>query len=681
MALDRSAIKSNPFFRLLKEDDFSNLLNHVSIVSLQPKEVLFREGDFSDAFYIVKSGAIQISTVNLQGATIFLARIIAGGFFGEQAFSPAFSPRRRAKAVAQYETLLYRFPREILLSLNSSGRKLQTILHEKNSQYLKDKLQKLADSFQQSSYPIANLMKKDDFYPERTNIFYQNDRANSTYILISGEVELRVYDEDKKIQQMVDLGPGQMFGIEGLKENASYAATAVAKLDSHVAIIDSNQYHEVCKNYPWLKNLGDCFNSQFTYKAKGKITQFHSEFLEMAATTSIISLKNSREVICQQVAGENIFLASISGARKTREIKYIKDEHYHRSLSLENKKIVALLEYGIWTDSDRLLDLIIGEYEISENQIAEFIESGHISFDDIEASDNTVICKCMRVTQREINSLIIAKKADYDEISRLTGAGTICGGCKPLILEMLGANVWSACAISKVIDHTPEVKSFQLTPLNDEILLYKPGQYIVVKAKIEDIWIRRNYTLTSIPGQPYYEITVKKEPHGIFSTYLFENKDDNQVFYVAGPYGEFTLEQAQQKPVLCFMGGIGITPAVAFVRQLMNTRQSQKIFIDYSAMHAEQFILMDEFARIEKAHSTIAINHRITNVCGNLTEQEVKNIISSIENCHIYVCGPQAFENLIIETTEKMKIPPERLHVEQFIHAGVPENIAPSITL
>lgn len=681
MDLDRSIIKSNPFFNLLDEQDFSRILQSCTLVNLNPKEVLFHEGDFSDAFYIVKQGAIQITTINSNGETVFLARVGADGFFGEQAFSPSFSPRRRAKAAAQIETTLYKFPRNVLLSLKRVDPKFQTFLQEKGSQYIKEKLQKLTNSFHGSSYHLVELMKEEKFYPKRAVIFYQEDVANRAYILVSGEVELHCYGHENKIEQIVNIGPGQMFGVEGLDKDKTYHATAVAKLDANMLIIDSSQYHKMAEDHPLLKNLGDHFTNQFAFKAKGKIIQFHSEYLDMPATTSIISLDAGREVICQQVAGAEIFLASITNIPITKEIKYIHDERYYRTLSLSDNKIVGLLDYGMWEDRDRLFELIINGDEISEKNLQEFETTGHLTSRHIEKSESDLVCKCMRVSRGEINHLIVTKKADFAGIMQQTGAGTVCGGCRPSILEMLGTNAWSSCAVSQVVDHNPDIKSFRLTPLQGDILKYHPGQYLVIKVNIDNEWVQRNYTLTSIPEQSYYEITVKKETKGLFSSWLFENHNKDLIVYVAGPYGQFTLDQAKEQPVVCFMGGIGITPAVAFTRSLISSNKKQQIYIDYSASQVEQFILMDEFADIERKHKNVTINHRVTGVYGKVTEQEIRNIISSIEGCHVYICGPKGLEKLVTETFNQMNLEPERLHAEQFFHAGAPENVTQTISL
>ena len=48
-----------------------------------------------------------------------------------------------------------------------------------------------------------------------------------------------------------------------------------------------------------------------------------------------------------------------------------------------------------------------------------------------------IICDCTGTTQAKIEALIAKGKNTFDEISSATGAGTGCGSCDILIIELL----------------------------------------------------------------------------------------------------------------------------------------------------------------------------------------------------------------------------------------------------
>jgi bacterioferritin-associated ferredoxin len=47
------------------------------------------------------------------------------------------------------------------------------------------------------------------------------------------------------------------------------------------------------------------------------------------------------------------------------------------------------------------------------------------------------VCHCRAVTDGEIREAITAGAADLEEVGRRCGAGITCGGCCPLIQELL----------------------------------------------------------------------------------------------------------------------------------------------------------------------------------------------------------------------------------------------------
>jgi bacterioferritin-associated ferredoxin len=47
------------------------------------------------------------------------------------------------------------------------------------------------------------------------------------------------------------------------------------------------------------------------------------------------------------------------------------------------------------------------------------------------------VCHCRAVTDREIDDAIAGGARDLDEIGRRCGAGITCGGCCPLLQELL----------------------------------------------------------------------------------------------------------------------------------------------------------------------------------------------------------------------------------------------------
>jgi ferredoxin-NADP reductase/CRP-like cAMP-binding protein len=673
MDIEFSTIKNNPYFCELNEDELSLIQQQTVILTLSTNTVLFHEGDPADAFYIVKNGAIQIYTVNTNKAPIILSRVAPEGFFGEQVFSVSPSPRRQASAKAQMDTVLYKIPRAAILELRQGDQRFQAFLQKQTQAQILEKLNKIAASIEQSSINLIPPNQNIISFPKRSIIFSSDLGSKNIYILVSGEVELRSMDSEKKVTQLITIYPGHFF-------EAGQGYTAIAKQDTSVVALDENPHADLSTNMTFLNQLRTHAKSKIIFNTKAKISQFRSEYMEMPTTTTIIALREKKEIICQQIMGAEFFLVSVNYLQVTRKITYHKDENYSRELHLAGNQLIGLLDQGGWEDSYKFLDFIIEEKQLNENQLQIFSETGNIADVAVDAMNEKIICQCLQISLSEIKKLITTRQADFDLISQQTGASTICGSCRPAIQELLGNTVWVPHSIAKVIEYTPHIRAFQFKALNQTLSRPKPGQYLTMKAKIDNIWVQRNYTLTSTPDQSELEIIVKKEPQGLLSAWLFNQTTADLIVYLAGPYGNFTLETTENKPVVCIVGGIGVTPAIAFARYLAKINSQQYIHVDYTTTTKEQAIAVEEFLKITKAHHTISFHHRITNSSGHITEQELQNLFSAKKDCRFFLCAPRKFEQFAIEFYKKMGLDPDKLHVEEFIHSGAPGNITQTIS-
>jgi len=87
---------------------------------------------------------------------------------------------------------------------------------------------------------------------------------------------------------------------------------------------------------------------------------------------------------------------------------------------------------------------------------------------------------------------------------------------------------------------------------------------------INGIEMRRNYSLSAVPGGGQYRISVKREPHGKVSNYLHDQVQVGDSLQVFTPSGEFTLAKSD-KPLVLISGGVGITPTLAMLEAALET--------------------------------------------------------------------------------------------------------------
>jgi len=57
-------------------------------------------------------------------------------------------------------------------------------------------------------------------------------------------------------------------------------------------------------------------------------------------------------------------------------------------------------------------------------------------------NNEKLICLCMEVTEKEIKDAILNKDCDtVEKVGEATGAGTVCGGCIPIIEKIIEQNL------------------------------------------------------------------------------------------------------------------------------------------------------------------------------------------------------------------------------------------------
>ncbi|BFZ64919.1 hypothetical protein YB2330_006072 [Saitoella coloradoensis] len=137
---------------------------------------------------------------------------------------------------------------------------------------------------------------------------------------------------------------------------------------------------------------------------------------------------------------------------------------------------------------------------------------------------------------------------------------------------------WRAARSFRVVEKVGEsdsMTSFVLKPVDgEEVMEWKAGQYIGLKAVVNDVEHRRNYSLSSTPNGRTIRISVQRQPHGVFSNYLHDETEVGATFDVFPPVGNFVLNRERKgKPVVLISAGAGITPMLPLVKEAVKDRR------------------------------------------------------------------------------------------------------------
>lgn len=104
-----------PFFTNLPADELDRIMSELDEVHLEPREILFQEGDTGERMYVVVSGELEILKAPGSDDELILNRIQAGEYIGEM--SLVTGAPRTASVRANGEVMLLSMSREQLMDL------------------------------------------------------------------------------------------------------------------------------------------------------------------------------------------------------------------------------------------------------------------------------------------------------------------------------------------------------------------------------------------------------------------------------------------------------------------------------------------------------------------------------------------------------------------------------------
>lgn len=240
--------------------------------------------------------------------------------------------------------------------------------------------------------------------------------------------------------------------------------------------------------------------------------------------------------------------------------------------------------------------------------------------------------------------------------------------------------------VQKKVKESNEITSFYLVPEDgQELPAFEPGQYISLKMQIpgeRNIHIRQ-YSLSDAPGRPYYRISVKREdatasrPAGKVSVYLHEQVQEGDVVQVSAPAGDFTLDQADHRPVVFISAGVGLTPMVSMLATLVASGSNRPVTFVHAAASGESHALRDEVDKLVAAHAQSAAwwcyskpteQDRLAQAFhkeGRLDLSWLQSIVPD-KNAQYYFCGPEAFMQSVYGLLKEWNIPASDIHYEFF---------------
>ncbi|ERS06889.1 hypothetical protein Q675_24665 [Labrenzia sp. C1B70] len=194
-----------------------------------------------------------------------------------------------------------------------------------------------------------------------------------------------------------------------------------------------------------------------------------------------------------------------------------------------------------------------------------------------------------------------------------------------------------------------------LHPRRPELPAWSAGAHVDVHLPDGSV---RQYSLCGDPkDRSVYTIAVKREADSRGgSAWLHDNAVAGLGLHVSAPRNHFDFDPERGRHVLV-AGGIGITPFVPMVRQLVET--GKDFVLHYCMRSRETAPLVTELEEICGAKLRRWISEEGTRL-------DVATLLSAEGNSELYVCGPLKLISAAEDAALHANWPEERLHMERF---------------
>lgn len=671
---EQELIKKTHLFDSLDLHSFKELCHSISIMKYLPEDLILREGDTGDALYIIASGSVRVFTEDVAEAKkIALARLEKGDFFGEQALLDPANKIRNASIEAITEVTLIKIDETFILQLLQIDQPLKLKLKKLGYQQIIQNLMAFADTYEVLRKDLMTQANPVKFYRSGDVIFSLGDKPNCVYFIASGSVELTFPAQDNRPASKIILHKGHIFGELSVIQKISRIATAIANSPVTLMILETNVFTKIYQEKPQLKSLVDALSRTYQLPKLGAVQQYVGKTLNADTITSIYHLENQRTVIATRVIEQDYFtMTLITDNKNSKTVVYEKPNVRKTELTLENNILIGIKNYGFWEELPKTCQILLNSENVIGEQLGYFTATGNLTppKDKPSLDRNKLVCECMSVSRGTLLDLIDSGMTELQELSNKTGCSTVCGCCKYTILEMLGKSDWLNVKLTQLTQHHPNIMSFRLTPMEGRFNPYQPGQHVVVQAKINENWVERTYSISGESEYGELYITLKKEEEGIFSRWLFEHVNQEHAIKSTQPQGEFTTDFNNNRPLIYFAGGIGITPFISYVKKLVENHYTKRLHLIYCVAKKQDFILLEELQNFSEQNPAFTFELRPTDNFGSLKKEDVLNYVKKFDNAEVYICGPEGFEKLINQTLIENQFDPQSIHIERFTFAG-----------
>lgn len=224
-----------------------------------------------------------------------------------------------------------------------------------------------------------------------------------------------------------------------------------------------------------------------------------------------------------------------------------------------------------------------------------------------------------------------------------------------------------------------DIATFYLSALDGRTIPYEAGQFITLIFNHRQEEIRRSYSLSSSPNEPYLAITIKRISNGEISRFMLTKIKEGDLLTALAPAGRFTIgDYQQEKDIFLFAGGSGITPIFSQLKYVLAQAGKSRLVLIYSNQNAGSILFKDELEKLAAEHpDRLTIIHLLSSEANRLNTDKVEKLVKqhtrfNLTDAEFYLCGPFPYMRMIRFDLVYMGIEKDKVRRENFVLETVP---------
>ncbi len=225
-----------------------------------------------------------------------------------------------------------------------------------------------------------------------------------------------------------------------------------------------------------------------------------------------------------------------------------------------------------------------------------------------------------------------------------------------------------------------------------------PGQFVTLRAMVNDQAVRRSYSLCSTPAllasAQEISVGIKRVEGGIFSTWATTALQVGDELDVMPPEGRFTpktaLANAHSMHRLGIAAGSGITPILSIMAHTLATEPHTRFSLVYGNQRSSSIMFSETLQDLKNRYKErVSLTHVLSRqpqevalLHGRLDQARISALLAQTvpvgQITEVFICGPEAMIEAAQRALIGAGIDPARVHAERFASGAPTDRKAPA---